>query len=133
MDCLVHAVRIVGRDHSIIFVNQAFAELSGVSKEETVGKNCWEVFKGPFCSTPYCTLNRILKGERSVNSEVERPRKDGVYIPCRVSAFPLYSPQGQLIGIMESFRDTTRRRELQEKLDETEDRYRALVELGAEV
>jgi len=133
MDCLVHAVRIVDRDHSIIFVNQAFVELSGTPKDETVGKKCWEVFKGPYCSTPGCTLNRIIKGERSVNSEVERPRRDGTQVPCRVSAFPLYSPQGQLIGIMESFRDTTRRRQLQEKLDETEDRYRALVELGAEV
>jgi len=133
LNCLAHGIRIINIDYTVTFVNDAFASMAGISANEMIGRKCWEVFKGPFCSTPDCTLNRILKGERSVNSEVERPHKDGTRIPCRVSAFPLYSPQGQLIGIMESFRDTTRRRELQEKLDESEDRYRALIELGAEV
>ncbi|MBN1369604.1 MAG: PAS domain-containing protein, partial [Dehalococcoidaceae bacterium] len=133
LNCLTHGIRIISTDYSVTFTNDAFAGMAGISAYETIGKKCWTTFTDSFCHTDKCILHRISRGEASVSIESERTRPDGTSIPCRVSAFPLYSPKGQLIGIMESFRDTTRRRELQEKLDETEDRYRALVELGAEV
>jgi len=133
LNCLVHGIRIISTDYTVTFANDAFAGMAGTSVHEIVGRKCWGTFASSFCHTDGCILNRISRGESSVNYESRRTRPNGTGVYCRVSAFPLYSPEGQLIGIMESFRDTTRRRELQEQLDETEDRYRALVELGAEV
>ena len=68
-----------------------------------------------------------------VQTEIERVRPDGSVVPCLVTAFPLNNACGELIGVMESFRDITERRELLAQVKESEERYRALVELSTEV
>lgn len=101
-----HAIRIINRDFTIRRINQAFAELSGVSPEEARGKKCWEFFPGPSCHTPQCRVNRICNGEEIVQVEIDRPSRDGVKVPCIVTAVPLYL-DSQIVGVIEIFRDIT--------------------------
>lgn len=127
-----HGIRIINKDHTIRIINQAFADMSGMSPEIAIGKHCWEIFPSPFCNTTKCRLNRILQGEERIEAEIERTKKDGTVIPCIATAFPLWEISGEITGIVETFKDVTGRKKLQERIAESEERYRALIELGTE-
>ena len=43
-DTSADAMRVVDRDFNILRVNETFSALSGIAKEDAVGKKCYEVF-----------------------------------------------------------------------------------------
>ncbi len=133
LDLVTHGMRIIGIDHTTRAVNKAFAEMSGICASAAVGRKCFEVFPSPFCHTPQCRLSRILAGEQTVTAEIERPRKGGGAIPCVITATPFCNSKGETIGIIETLRDLTLRRQMQAQLAESEERYKALINLGTEV
>ncbi|MBW1740730.1 MAG: PAS domain S-box protein [Deltaproteobacteria bacterium] len=107
---------VIDKDFNVLRVNESFSALSGVSKAQAIGKKCHEVFRGPLCHTPKCTLTRILGGEERVECETEKERKDGIRIPCILSATPFRGSDGKLIGIVEDFKDITDRKQAEEEL-----------------
>jgi len=109
-------ISIVDKDFNIIQVNETFAKMSGVSKEEAVGKKCYEVFTGELCHTENCSLIQILKGRTYFGDECEMERANSSKIPCLVVAKPYKSIDGELIGVMEDFRDITERKKMEDDL-----------------
>jgi PAS domain S-box-containing protein len=126
------AIRVINKDSSIRFINKAFAEMTGVDQNAATGKKCWEVFASPFCRTKNCRLTRVLNGETIMQVEIERTKRDGTIIPCIVNSAPMYSDANKVIGVIETFTDITEKKQLEADLEETEERYRALIELGTE-
>lgn len=109
-------MRVIDRQYRALRVNKKFSVLSGVDKDEAVGKKCYEIFPGPTCHTAHCPLRRILKGEQHVEYEVEKTRLDGTVVPCILTATPFKGPDGELIGIVENFKDITERRTAEQEL-----------------
>jgi PAS domain S-box-containing protein len=126
-------IRIINKDCTVRYINQDFARMSGMDAEKSVGRKCYDVFLGPFCHTPECRLGRILNGEKQVRIEIQRTRRDGTVIPCVVTAFPLKNLHGSIIGVVEIFQDITERLQLQEQAKESEEHYRALIDLGTKI
>jgi PAS domain S-box-containing protein len=126
------AIRVVNRDFTIRRINQAFADMTGVAQNDIAGRKCWEVFPSPLCHTSSCRLQRILDGEQSVQVEIVRMKKVGAIIPCIVMAAPLLDENENTTGIIEQFRDISERRRLEEKNEESEALYRALLEASTE-
>jgi PAS domain S-box-containing protein len=128
----MNAIRIINKDFTIHYINQSFADMSGITTTEAIGQKCWEVFPSPFCHTPECRLARILNGETMIQAEIERYKKDGTRIPCIVNAIPFYSDNKDILGVIETFTDITEKKQLKQQAEESEERYRALIELGSE-
>jgi PAS domain S-box-containing protein len=126
------AIRVINNDFTIRRINQSFADITGVDKNDVAGRKCWEVFPSPHCHTQECRLQRILNGEKQIQVEIERQKKDGATISCIVTTSRLLNETGKLTGIIEQFKDITERRHLEDHVKESEDRYRALVALGTE-
>jgi PAS domain S-box-containing protein len=120
-------MRLVDRDFNVLRANETFSSLSGLSKSDIIGKKCYEVFSGPLCNTPACPMIRILDKETCVESDVEKLRKDGTKVPCILTATPFRSPDGDLIGIVEDFRDISHRKKFEEQLMDSRERLRELT------
>jgi PAS domain S-box-containing protein len=127
-DTAADAMRVVDRDFNIFRVNETFATLSGITKREAVGKKCYEAFWGPLCHTKDCPLIRILGSDVDrVEYDSEKIRKDGVKIPCIVSATPFRGADGELIGIVEDFKNISERKEAEQALMQSHERLRDLT------
>ena len=121
-------MRVIDKDFNVLRVNQTFLALSGMSKDEAIGKKCYEVFRGPLCHTPNCPLTRILDGEERIERDAEKERSDGTTVTCIVTATSFRRPDGKLIGIVEDFKDISERKRAEEAIQESEKYYRETID-----
>ncbi len=132
LDSSSDAIRVINKDFTIRRINRSFAEMSEIKQSEVVNKKCWEIFPSAMCHTPECRLQRIIDGENNIQVEIERKKKDGTTIPCIATTAALTDKTGGLTGVVEQFRDVTERQQFLWQIQESEERYRALIELGTE-
>lgn len=111
------ALLVIDKDFNVLQANETFSLLFGISKDEVTGRKCYDVFRGPRCETPNCALKRILDGEKRLEYDEERESKDGARITCILTAVPLRKADGDLIGIVEDFKDITERNQLYAELE----------------
>ncbi len=109
-------MRLIDKNHTILRINDTLANLIGINKDEAVGKKCYEIFHGPLCHTNICPLARILNGEELIEFDAEKERNDGLIIPCTVTATSFRDPTGELIGIVEDFKDISERKRAEDAL-----------------
>ncbi|MCB2180614.1 MAG: diguanylate cyclase [Desulfobulbaceae bacterium] len=112
-------IHVVGLDFIIRRVNQTYAQMAGLSEDELVGLRCDQAFvQQQACGTEKCSIKRILEGETRIDREVYLETHDGRSIPCQVTTFPYYDPDGGLIGIVEEFRDISNQKKMEDRLRE---------------
>jgi PAS domain S-box-containing protein len=117
-------MRVVDKEFNVLRVNDTFLTMAGVDNEDVAAKKCYEVFDGPFCQTPGCPLTRILGGDERVEHYAEKVCKDGNTIPCLVVAAPFLGSGGELVGIIEDYRDISDRKQAEDALRESEEESR---------
>jgi PAS domain S-box-containing protein len=106
-------------DHAwrIMSFNRAAEEITGISREEAVGKHCWEVFRSNMCEGD-CALKRTMKeGTALINSATYIVNSQKKRIPIIVSTALLKNETGEVLGGVETFRDLTLVEELRRELD----------------
>ncbi len=120
---------VVDKHFNVLRVNETSVSLLGVGKDEATGKKCYEVFGSILCHTPECPLTRIVGGEERIEYEIVKERNDGQKIPCIVTATAFRVPGGDLIGIVEHFKDITERKRMrQERLKK--ERLKGVLEMA---
>jgi PAS domain S-box-containing protein len=121
------AMRLVDSSFNVLKVNNTFEHLTGVSETEAIGKKCHEIFSGPTCFTEQCPINRIINGMETVESYVDKERTDGKSIPCILTASPFVGPEGDIIGVVESFRDITELKKAQDAIESERDKLERIL------
>ena len=121
------AIRVIDKDFNILQVNEEMCKLIGLPRKEIVGKKCYEVFGGEFCNTSECTYKKILKGEPRIKVETYKRRPDGHIIPVELIATPL-KVEGNIVSVIESFRDITLRKKIEKELIDAKEKAEAATE-----
>lgn len=109
---------VVDLNYKIMRVNDTFVSMTGIKREKLIGRRCDEILPGSYCGTPDCALQKIINGDEIVEREADKKLPDGKIISCIITATPFRSPDGELIGIIEDFRDITERKKLESRLEE---------------
>jgi PAS domain S-box-containing protein len=98
-------VLAIDLDMQITFFNKAAEKITGFTREESIGRRCWEVFRTNVCEKE-CALRQTFKtGEPVINKYVCSTRADGTQVPISVSTALLKDKNGSIIGGVETFRD----------------------------
>jgi len=120
-------MRVVDRDYNVIKINKTFAVMANVTETDAANKKCYEIFSGPMCRTAGCPINRVVSGESSFETYVDKKRSDGTLIPCILAATPFIDPNGKVIGIVESFRDITQLKDAHEIISSERDKLHRIL------
>ena len=108
-------------------VNQAICKTTGYTNEELVGKSPLERVMPESRDIVQSVLGKVLRGENAERIEVGVLSKDGRPIFLEVRGSTLRE-EGRVVGSFHIARDVTERRRIEEKLRESEKRYRLLAE-----
>ncbi len=105
-------------DRRIFFFNSEAERITGFSREEVLGRDCHEVFEGPFCGR-HCSF---CKGQSACSERFEYPvsfvTKSGVHLRLDFTATMVRDDEGGFVGVVASFRDLTELMELQRRSGE---------------
>jgi len=126
----VDGMTVIDKEFRVFRVNDTFCRFFGVNREKVVGSRCYDVLNCSFYKdVSGCPLSLILKGDKErFECDLEIERSDGTGIPFVLTAVPLRGPDGELIGIVENFRDISGSKRMEESVRESEEKYLALVE-----
>ena len=111
-------IRIIDNDMCVVQVNSTFSQMTGKPAHELIGLKCYEMNNSTNCHTNNCLHHRILAGESRVEVEADIPIGTDEKITCLITAAPIQDKDGKLIGIIESFRDISERKAMEERLRE---------------
>ncbi|AFH49948.1 NarL family signal transduction histidine kinase [Ignavibacterium album JCM 16511] len=111
---------------NIIFVNDAFTRTYGYKQEEIIGKNVSLIRSSK--NSPYLVQNilpQTLKG--GWKGELINVKKSGEEFIISLSTSPIYDDKGNLIALTGIVEDITERKQTIQRLSESEERFRSLV------
>jgi PAS domain S-box-containing protein len=112
--------------------NRGAEHVYGYLAEEVLGKPI-SILEPSTLTGEARRLDRLIKrGEEIHNYETSRLRKDGTIINVSMTLSPIFDASGKLTAISAIARDITETKTAEEKLRESEEKYRNIVETSNE-
>jgi PAS domain S-box-containing protein len=105
LDSVADGVFTVDGEFRVTSFNRAAEEITGVPREEALGRPCCEVFRASICEARCALKETMHTGRPVVNRSVYILRADGERVPISVSTALLKDRQGAVLGGVETFRD----------------------------
>lgn len=131
----INAIVITDNEGRITWVNKSFCNLTGYRLDEVRGKKPGNFMQGPETSseTVQYMRERIALG-LPFQREVLNYSKTGRKYWVRIQAQPIYNKKNELTGYFAIEEDTTRERDINEKIRQSEAQFlRALGKIGDNV
>jgi PAS domain S-box-containing protein len=119
------------------FMNTIAETLTGWTEKEAIGKKLTTVFRIRDESTgkkPEDSVSKVLSARtpvRLTNHTLLRSR-NGTEVVIEDSAAPIFNDRLEIVGVVLTFRDVTRKREIQEEAHKSKERFQTLIEKSAE-
>lgn len=120
LDCISDGVVTIGLDMRIRYMNRAMREMLGYKEDTLLDSplSCNLIVQSNICSTHDCVLDRAIRNrEKVTNYETVIQNKDGRLIPVMMNTDLLWNERGELVGVVETFRDVSQVKELKDKLE----------------
>ena len=116
-DSISHGIFTTDSLGRISSFNRAAEKLTGFQRQETIGRQCRDVFRSDHCRS-ICPLRQSIdSGESSEDHEITVLDKTGRSLPLAVSTAALRDREGEIIGGVEMFRDLRLIKELRKHLE----------------
>lgn len=107
LDSIADGVFTVDMDMRVSSFNRAAEEITGISRDDAIGRPCFDVLRANVCEEN-CLLRQTMETEQPVvNAPVYILRADKKSIPISVTTALLKDAGGRIIGGVETFRDLT--------------------------
>lgn len=116
LESISDGVFTVDEDWCVTSFNRAAVEITGVPREEAIGRRCAEVFRSSMCGDA-CPLQQTLKtGKPLIGKAGYIINAEGERVPISISTGVLRDGDGRVIGGVETFRDLSELEALRQEL-----------------
>jgi len=116
LDSLATGIFTVNHDFVITYFNAQAENLTGYSKDEALGRKCWEVFRTDHCHN-HCNLKRAMETDsKIVNIRLVMRNRRKQEVPVAITAAVLHDRHGKILGGVESFQDDRARQALEKEV-----------------
>ena len=123
LDSIGEGLFTVDKNFKINYFNRAAEKITGMKREDVIGKFCKYVFKSALCFKN-CPIAQVLEsGKNLYDVESEIKDENGVPIPIKLNAAVLQNSEGEPEGGVISFRDLSDLEIMKKKLTERSDFY----------
>ncbi len=136
------ATMVIDQHGKVILWNKAIEEMTGIKAENIIGKDNYEYSIPFYGERKPILVDLVIKPEKEIEKEYRNIRREGNilfgenYVPCLkgephylvATAARLHDHKGNLTGTIESIRDVTAQKRMEEALKKSEENYRELVE-----
>lgn len=120
LDSIADGVFTIDMDFRITSLNNAACRILGLaSKEEAIGKLCFEIFHANICEHSCALRETMQTGKNIINKPVYIVNKSGEKHTISISTALLKDEQGNIIGGVETFRDISDIETLRKKIEST--------------
>ena len=117
LESISDGVFTVDHEWRIMSFNRAAEKITGIPRQEAIGRHCWEVFRANMCEGD-CALRRTMQeGTALTNTSTYIITSKKKRIPISVSTAPLKDRAGKVLGGVETFRDHSLEEALRKRLD----------------
>ena len=117
LNSIADGVFTVDLDFKITWMNRAAEKILGISKEEALGKMCFEVFHANICEYSCALRETMSSGRNIVNKTIYIVNGEGRRLPISISTAILKDEKGQITGVVETFRDISDIEELRKSIE----------------
>jgi PAS domain S-box-containing protein len=115
-------------DGTVLTWNAGAERLLGYSASEIVGRNIRIIIPPEFHGLMQERQDGMLRGDPVLGQETVRIAKDGRRIHVSTNPAPIVDANGKISAVSTILRDITRRRQREQELRESEERFRQLAE-----
>ncbi len=120
-------IRIIGLDYQLKAINTTMQQFCGQPKENLIGFHCSKSFtQENLCKTEECSIKKMKKNPASFQRTTTRKNPDGTTAHFLENVSPLKNVDGELIGIIEYFRDITVLKNKEEELKTSKQHFENL-------
>nr|MCU0586066.1 sigma 54-interacting transcriptional regulator [Desulfobacterales bacterium] len=117
LDSINEGVFTVDLQWRITAFNRAAEKITGVKREDAIGKSCCDVFHADICEKE-CALRKTFEnGKPVVNATAHIITRQGRRVPIRISTAILKDEARRVIGGVETFQDLSQIEQLQKQLE----------------
>ena len=117
LDSITDGVFTVDMNWHITSFNRAAEQITGICKEDAIGKRCSEIFRANICDEE-CALRMTMEsGKPIVCKNIYIVGVDGEKVPISISTALLKDKAGDVVGGVETFRDLTVIENLRKELE----------------
>jgi len=117
LESISDGVFTVDLEWRITSFNRAAEKITGISRDEAIGRFCSEVFRCSMCETE-CALRKTMRnGKAIIGRSGYIINAEGARIPISVSTAALRDGAGKIVGGAETFRDLSEIEALRRELE----------------
>jgi PAS domain S-box-containing protein len=117
LESISDGVFTVDHEWRITSFNHAAEVITGIPRDQAVGKHCWDIFRSNMCEKD-CALRRTMKhGISLMDTATYIITSEGRRVPVVVSTSLLKDTKGEVLGGVETFRDMSLVEELRKELE----------------
>jgi PAS domain S-box-containing protein len=128
-DAVPDLIAILDDHYRIVRANKAMAARLGLTPDDCAGLTCYRIIHGTDKPPSFCPHRQMLEDGLEHTKEVREDYLGGDFI---VSVSPLCDLKGKVTGCIHVARDITTRKQAEKALQESEEKYRNLVETANE-
>jgi len=124
LDNIYGGVYYVDQKRKIKYWNKEAAEITGFSKEEVIGKHCYDNIlqhvddQGTNLCLDGCPLHATMEDGKKREVNVYLHHKDGQRVPVTIRTVPLKNEKNEIVGAAELFLKNIKMISLEEKINE---------------